>query len=40
MTRLMYQRKTYFWLLIVALVVGGVGVVAWTLGSIDNYDGI
>jgi hypothetical protein len=36
----MCQRKTYFWLLIIALVVGGVGVVAWTLRSIDNYDGI
>jgi len=40
MTRRLHRRKTYLWLLIIALVGGGLGVLAWALGSIDNYDGI
>ncbi len=40
MRRHMHRRKTYLWLLVIALVGGCIAVVAWTLGSIDNYDGI
>ena len=40
MTRRMHRRKMYLWLLIIALVGGCVGVVAWTLELIDNYDSI
>jgi hypothetical protein len=39
MTRMLHRKKTYVWVLIVALVVAGGIVVVRVLSALDNYDG-